>query len=103
MSSLRWISLLALPLSSCIVVVDDADWDGFHSHSVRGSGVRTEEDRPVAEFHSVELETSAKVQVEVGSAPSLHISGDDNLLPLVETKVENGVLKVDTRESCRFR
>src|SRR5262245_10016056 len=103
MSSVRWTCLLTLPLSSCIIVVDDAEWDGFHSHSVRGSGVRSEEDRPVAEFHAIDLETCANVKVEVGPTPSLHISGDDNLLPLVETKVENGVLTVDVHESCRFR
>jgi carbon monoxide dehydrogenase subunit G len=65
--------------------------------------VRSEEDRPVAEFRAIELETSATVRVDVGQPPSLHLSGDDNLLPLVETKVENGVLSVDLRESCRFR
>jgi hypothetical protein len=100
--SARWICLVTLPLASCIIVVDDDGWNGF-SRSVRGSGVRSEEDRPVAEFRAIELEAGATVRVEVGQPASLHLSGDDNLLPLVETKVENGVLSVDLRESCRFR
>jgi autotransporter translocation and assembly factor TamB len=101
-----WIPLLALLLGSCVFVVGDGDWGGPHSlwnHSVRGSGVRAEEDREVAEFHAIELETCATVLVKVGEASSIHLSGDDNLLPKVETTVENGVLSVDLRGSCSFR
>src|SRR5262245_72629 len=103
----RCIALLALPLSACILVVDgDADWEGssLHwGHSVRGSGVRAEADRQVADFHSITLETSAKVLVQVGEGTSVHLSGDDNLLSKVETKVEDGVLTIDVAGSCNFR
>lgn len=91
--------VLALPLTSCILVVTDSDWD----HSVRGSGVRAEEDRQIGAFHAVDLETCATVVVRVGEAPSIHLSGDDNLLPLVQTEVENGVLSIELADSCSFR
>jgi hypothetical protein len=96
--SARWLSLLALPLAACIIVVDDDGW----GRTVRGSGVRAEEDRPVAAFHAIELGTCAAVLVKVGEAPSLHLSGDDNLLPLVKTRVDDGVLSVDTSGSISF-
>jgi len=99
----RWIPLLALPLASCIIVVGDTDWDGHGGHTVRGSGISREEDRQVPEFSAIELETGATVMVKVGEASSLHISGDDNLLSRVETKVHDGVLTIDTRGSCNFR
>lgn len=98
--SVLWISLL-VPLTACIIVVDDGDWNG--QHTVRGSGVRVEEDRPVSAFHAIELETCATVLVKVGEAHSLHLSGDDNLLPLVKARVEDGVLSVDLDGSCSFR
>jgi hypothetical protein len=104
LSSARWVSLLALALSSCIVVVGEGAWDGSHwKHAIRGSGVRAEEDRQVAEFRAIELETSATVIVKVGAAPSVHLAGDDNLLSLVETRVEDGVLSIDVQGSCYFR
>jgi autotransporter translocation and assembly factor TamB len=102
--SARWIPFLALVFASCIFVVKDGDWDGSSwSHSVRGSGVRAEVDRQVAEFRAIELGTCAKVLVEVGVAPSVHLSGDDNLLPKVKTRVENGTLSIDLPGSCNFR
>jgi hypothetical protein len=98
------LAFLALPVASCIIVVDKDHWDGsFWGHSVHGSGVRAESDRTVPEFHSIELETSAKVAVRVGEGPSLHLAGDDNLLAKVETRVKNGVLTIDVDESCDWR
>jgi len=101
--SARWIPLLALPLSACVVVLDGDGAHSFWEHSVRGSGVRAEADRQVPEFHAIQLETSATVLVKVGEAPSLHLSGDDNLLPEVQTEVRNGVLIVDLHRSGTFR
>ena len=97
--SARWISPLALFLPSCIIVVDD-DWS---SHAIRGSGVRAEEDREVGAFHAIELETCASVLVKVGEEHSVHLSGDDNILPMVETKVEDGVLSIDLHGAGAFR
>ena len=102
-SAARWIPLIALPLASCIVVVGEGEWDGHGRRTVRGSGIAREEDRQVPEFSAIELETGATVRVSVGTASSLHLSGDDNLLARVETSVHDGVLSIDTRGSCDFR
>lgn len=95
----RWSFLLALPSVSCVVVVD-----GHRSgHSIRGSGIPAEEQRSIAEFRAVELEVPATAVVRVGSGPTLHLSGDDNLLPLVRTTVSGGVLTIDLGQSASFR
>jgi hypothetical protein len=97
--------LLLLCSAACVVVVDD-DWEGsgFQRHrSLRGSGVRAEVDRPVGDFQAIVLGVPATVRVEVGGVPSLHLAGDDNLLPKIETEVENGVLSIELDESCDFR
>jgi putative autotransporter adhesin-like protein len=100
-----WILLLAFPLASCIFVVGDDEWDGHFlwSDALRGSGVRAEEERQVGEFRAIELGTSGTLLVKVGEATSVHVSGDDNLLREVETRVENGVLSIDLDRSCSFR
>ena len=100
-----WTSLLALTAASCVFVVADEGWGGSHylAHTIRGSGVRAEEDRQVTPFRAVELETSATVRVTIGEAHAVHLSGDDNLLPRVTTRVQNGVLSLDVEGSCSFR
>jgi len=102
--SRRWLPLLALLLPSCIFVVSDGGVDGdfLWSHGLHGSGVQAEEDRAVAEFRAIELDASATVRVQVGQTPSVHLSGDDNLLAEVRTRVANGVLSIDLSRSCDF-
>jgi hypothetical protein len=64
------------------------------SPAIRGSGVAKEETRPVEAFHALEAENVLQVTVAVtqGAKPGLKISGDDNLVPLVESVVRDGVL-----------
>ena len=63
--------------------------------TIYGSGVRAEEDRAVADFHAIELDVSADVEVRVGEVASLWLSCDDDLLPLITTDVHGGVLEID--------
>lgn len=80
-------------LGSCVLVVSD---DGVElPRGVRGSGVHHEEVRPVAAFHAVRLQMRARVQLAVGPTPSLTVSGDDNVVPEVVTRVENGTLVIE--------
>jgi len=59
-----------------------------------GSGVSKTETRPVAGFHAIALGVDAHLEVRQGATESLAITGDDNIVPLVETVVEAGVLKI---------
>jgi hypothetical protein len=62
--------------------------------AIQGSGVAKEEIRPVEAFHALEAGNAVSVQVAVtqGAKPSLKISGDDNLVPLVESVIRDGTL-----------
>ena len=62
-----------------------------------GSGVVTTEDRPGAEFHSIDSRSAIDVYVSQGPETAVRLEGEDNLLPLVITRVDKGVLVVDTR------
>jgi hypothetical protein len=67
---------------------------GDEGDRVEGSGNRKTERREVAGFDRLLVEGAYRVEVAVGSAPSVEIEADDNLLPLIRTEVEGGRLRV---------
>ncbi len=69
---------------------------------VVGSGHVISESRTVAEFTAVELQGSADVTVVPGSKQSVVVEADDNIVPLIETTVNNGTLVIGTRPSTSF-
>ncbi len=73
------------------------------NHGIPGSGVVKDEAREVAEFTGVALAGIGKVEITVGQPKSVTVSVDDNLLEYVETKVDNGILKINTSQSIAPR
>jgi hypothetical protein len=68
------------------------------SSSVEGSGVGAIVARTVPAFSAVDLAGTNQLTIHVGGRRSVILRGDDNLLPLVATRVEAGTLKIsDTR------
>jgi len=63
--------------------------------SVAGSGVAKTESRSVADFDSVNLSGMGKVIIRQSDKETLSVSADDNLLPLLQSKVINGTLQLD--------
>jgi Putative auto-transporter adhesin, head GIN domain len=63
---------------------------------VRGSGVVKTESRSVAGFSSISFKSEGKVTVQQTGKESLTISAEDNLLPLLETRVADRVLYLGT-------
>jgi hypothetical protein len=61
-----------------------------------GSGVVITEERPVEAIHSIMLEGPGKVILHKGGKETLSLKADENLLPLIETKVSAGVLTIST-------
>ena len=66
-------------------------------NSVVGSGKVVGEQRNVADFTSVELAGSADVNILLGDTQSVNVQADDNIVPLIETKVVNGTLVIGTK------
>jgi hypothetical protein len=76
----------------------------FGSETVQGSGTISKQARQVAHFNGVALSVPAKVELHIGSGEGVTIEADDNLLPLIETSVDNGTLKIrPTRENLNLR
>jgi hypothetical protein len=77
---------LALFLSGCSV-------------GIQGSGVSKTETREVGSFESVSHDFVGEVLVRQGEDRSVVVTADDNLLPVIETAVDEGVLVIKTKES----
>lgn len=90
------IGLLAIVAATCCGCMDHLHFDG---PQVQGSGKLKKETRKVAAFDRLELGGAIEAVVTVGPAPFLQIEADDNILPLLHTKVVNGTLDVGTTRS----
>jgi hypothetical protein len=65
------------------------------SKVVNGSGNVTRIDRPIKGFTGVALDGSGEVIITQGAGESLSIEAEDNLLPLITSVVDDGVLGLD--------
>jgi hypothetical protein len=66
---------------------------------VDGNGKLKEEAREVGEFHAISVGAGIQGTVTLGVKASVKVEADENLLPLIRTRVEGGELIVDTKES----
>jgi len=62
----------------------------------RGSGNVKREPRQLASFTEIDVGSVVDVDVTVGGAQSVEVSGDDNLVPLVSTEIKAGRLVIRT-------
>jgi hypothetical protein len=91
---IRSFSLLPLALlaAGCPVytrVTVDGGWA-----SLTGSGQTATENRTVGAFSKIEVSGAATLDVEIGNITTLAVATDDNVLPLIETKVEGDTLHI---------
>lgn len=61
---------------------------------VVGSGTAATAARDVGDFTQVEFLGTGRVEVTIGDLQPLELTGDDNILPLIQTKVTDGKLLV---------
>jgi hypothetical protein len=92
--------VIAMRVSAGIVLSAVGIAAGCHGNfligppAIAGSGVSKEETRAVDAFHSLEAGNGLQVIVTVtpGAKPGLKISGDDNLVPFIESVIREGTL-----------
>lgn len=90
--------LVSTGLCGCTVKIDSSGIEAGLSNAVQGSGKLKEETRKLPDFKVIELTGSANVTVRVGESPAATISIDDNLLPLIKTKVNGDTLQINTEK-----
>ena len=85
--------LLAAALVGAAAPASAGLWP-FQGEHVEGSGSIKRQARQVQHFTGVALELPGRLELRTGSAEGVTVEADDNLLPLIETVVEDGTLKV---------
>jgi Putative auto-transporter adhesin, head GIN domain len=93
----RTIVVLALA-----VALGGCHWGGFGGGKA-GSGKMKLEKRPVAAFKAVNISGAYEVEIVAQKEQGLEIEGDDNLLPLIRTEVNDGVLNISNEKSFSTR
>ena len=63
---------------------------------VKGSGHTATDVRPLTDFTSVEAGGIFQVEIVAQKDYSVQVEADDNLLPLIKTEVDDGVLRIDS-------
>ncbi|RJG08321.1 head GIN domain-containing protein [Massilia cavernae] len=88
------LAVAAFTLAAPAVVATASPLDWIGGEKVRGSGAVKQQSRAVAGFNGLSLSLPAQVELRIGNAEGITIETDDNVLPLVETVVEGGTLKI---------
>ncbi len=71
-----------------------ASTTAFAGECLDGSGNVIGENHSVTSFNKIIVETDATVILSQDMTQSVHIQADDNLQNIIETKIENGTLKI---------
>lgn len=83
--------IFAMFISSCIYV----------GPSLKGNGNVVEEKRTVDQFQDIKASRGVNVYISQGDEQKVLVNADENILEVITTKVENGVLKISTSERIR--
>jgi hypothetical protein len=67
----------------------------FNFGGVKGSGNLASESRDVRGFKGVDVSSAFQVEITAQKDFSVTVEADDNILPLIETEVDDGVLKIE--------
>ena len=87
--SMLLLAVLALSMTACNQIQISSG-----ANTVVGSGKVINENRPVSGFTSVLVSGSGQAEITIGDKESLVIEAEDNILPLIETSVQNGKLTI---------
>ncbi len=68
----------------------------FNWKGVRGSGNVISEARDVTGFHGIDVGGVYQIEVVAQKEFGVTVEADDNILPLVRTEVESGILKISS-------
>ena len=89
----------ALALAGLLAVAPKADaWEFRWGKSVKGSGNIKTETRNASGFSGISISVPGVAEIIQGGSEGLTIETDDNILPLIETVVEDGTLKIRLQE-----
>ena len=99
---MKWAEALAVAVvctgaGACIlpvglVIAEDEEWEGVET--VRGSGVLASRVYSVSGFDGISTWGVGTTVVRVTGRERVTVSGDDNLVPLIDVRVQGGTLEI---------
>lgn len=81
-----------------LIIIVSLFLSGCSAPTVKGSGNAIEESRDINYVSKVEINGNFKVDIVCGETNSLKIEAEDNILPFIETKVEDEKITIKTKE-----
>ncbi|RNI23616.1 head GIN domain-containing protein [Rufibacter latericius] len=69
------------------------------AQSVEGNGKYKTETRQVSSFKALRVSGGFEVVLTQGATPSLKLEAEENILPFIESTVENGMLTIKTKDN----
>jgi hypothetical protein len=71
--------------------------------TIKGNGETKKETREVSSFTSINAQGSMEIKIDYGNSGTISVEADENLLPYIETTVENGRLSVKPRNNVNLK
>jgi hypothetical protein len=103
-SSFALRTLLLAATLACVAAPTPAMAWPFGGEKVEGSGSVTRQARQVERFTGIALELPAQLELRMGNTEGITIETDDNLQRLIETEVDDGVLRIrPTKRNMNLR
>jgi DUF4097 and DUF4098 domain-containing protein YvlB len=90
-------TFLIFPLLTLLMFTNCQGQKWWNS-GIDGTGPRVEKELQLADLNGLKLTLSADVYLTQGNTQSVRVSAQQNIIDLLETKVENGVWKIKTSE-----
>jgi hypothetical protein len=75
---------------------------GPRAGRIKGSGILVERKREIGSFSKLRIEGPLDVQLNQGAAESLSISAEDNVEPLIETRLDGDALVIGLKPGAGF-
>jgi len=99
------IGACALAFAAAASQTQAFDWGFGSGKQVRGTGHVQRQARTTGDFSGLSLaqELPGKVEVRSGGPAGVTVEADANLLPLIETVVENGTLRLRSRDKAMLQ
>ncbi|HEY7033878.1 MAG TPA: head GIN domain-containing protein [Thermomicrobiales bacterium] len=69
-------------------------WQADQTAAYQGSGIVVSEPREVAGFTDIDLSGTGSLHLTQGETETLTVRTDDNILPLIQTEVRDGTLRI---------
>lgn len=75
---------------------------GCFSSSVKGSGNSVTEERTLDYVSRIEVDGNFNIEITSGEISNLKIEAEDNIIPLIETKVDDEKLTIKMKEKLQI-